>query len=471
MKVYYICLSFILSLCSSCRTKNIEISNSEKDLIPTQWSADLRSLSFDDNTTYWANTFNIPSLTRLIKTANVQNPKLIAMYERVIAKGEDATIAGARILPTANVNLIGVRNKRNLIGFNFPNSESSFTSNSFNSGINISWELDLWGKVKDSRNSAKRRFESSLSDYRAARLSLNGQVAKAWFNLVENSFQTRLLEKTIETYSKNLSFINDRYQKGLATALEQKLAEASFLSSQASLVQRQRLANNFSQSLQELIGQYPDGNFDLNSSSMLPALILPPLPPTPSDVVESRHDLTSALLKVKSSGLDLKVANKSLLPSLTLSGGPGSRSDNFEDLIDQKFRIWDISAAVSQPIFQGGRLRANVRKAKALQESAISDFKAVVLRAFSEVENTLSSDMYLAKEGENLRKAATALTKAADLSWERYQRGVIDIFNTLDTRRRAFEAESRFLLLKKERILNRINLYLAIGMEAIEPES
>ena len=471
MKVYYICLSFILSLCSSCRTKNIEISNSEKDLIPTQWSADLRSLSFDDNTTYWANTFNIPSLTRLIKTANVQNPKLIAMYERVIAKGEDATIAGARLLPTANANLIGVRNKRNLIGFNFPNSESSFTSNSFNSGINISWELDLWGKVKDSRNSAKRRFESSLSDYRAARLSLNGQVAKAWFNLVENSFQTRLLEKTIETYSKNLSFINDRYQKGLATALEQKLAEASFLSSQASLVQRQRLANNFSQSLQELIGQYPDGNFDLNSSSMLPALILPPLPPTPSDVVESRHDLTSALLKVKSSGLDLKVANKSLIPSLTLSGGPGSRSDNFEDLIDQKFRIWEISAAVSQPIFQGGRLRANVRKAKALQESAISDFKAVVLRAFSEVENTLSSDMYLAKEGDNLRKAATALTKAADLSWERYQRGVIDIFNTLDTRRRAFEAESRFLLLKKERILNRINLYLAIGMEAIEPES
>lgn len=471
MKVYYICLSFILSLCSSCRTKNIEISNSEKDLIPTQWSADLRSLSFNDNTTYWANTFNIPSLTRLIKTANVQNPKLIAMYERVIAKGEDATIAGARLLPTANANLIGVRNKRNLIGFNFPNSESSFTSNSFNSGINISWELDLWGKVKDSRNSAKIRFESSLSDYRAARLSLNGQVAKAWFNLVENSFQTRLLEKTIETYSKNLSFINDRYQKGLATALEQKLAEASFLSSQASLVQRQRLANNFSQSLQELIGQYPDGNFDLNSSSMLPALILPPLPPTPSDVVESRHDLTSALLKVKSSGLDLKVANKSLLPSLTLSGGPGSRSDNFEDLIDQKFRIWDISAAVSQPIFQGGRLRANVRKAKALQESAISDFKAVVLRAFSEVENTLSSDMYLAKEGDNLRKAATALTKAADLSWERYQRGVIDIFNTLDTRRRAFEAESRFLLLKKERILNRINLYLAIGMEAIEPES
>ena len=471
MKLYYIYLFFPLFLSFSCRSTNKEISNMEKDLIPTQWRAELRGLESDDNTSYWTKAFDIPELTHLIATANTTNHELIAMYERVIARGEDATIAGAKLLPTANANVAGARNKRNLIGFNFPNSETSFTSSSFNSGINISWELDLWGKVKDSRNSAKRVFESSLSDYRAARLSLNGQVAKAWFNLVENSFQIQLIENTIETYSQNLSFINDRYQKGLATALEQKLAEASFRSSQATLAQRQRLGNNFAQTLQELIGQYPDGNFDINSTSTLPDLILPPLPPTPSKVVEARHDLSSARLKVESSGLDLKVANKSLLPSLTLTGGPGSRSDNFEDLIDQKFRIWDISAAVSQPIFQGGRLRAGVRKAKALQKSAISNFKAVALRAFYEVENTLSSDIHLAKEEKYLRQASAVLADAADLSWERYQRGVEGIFNTLETRRRSFEAESRFLLIKKERILNRINLYLAIGMEAIAPES
>jgi outer membrane protein TolC len=188
-------------------------------------------------------------------------------------------------------------------------------------------------------------------------------------------------------------------------------------------------------------------------------------------VVKSRHDLSAARLQVESSGLDLKVANKSLLPSLTLTGGPGSRSDNFEDLIDQKFRIWDISAAVSQPIFQGGRLRAGVRRAKALQKSAISNFKAVALRAFFEVEHTLSSDIHLAQEEKFLREASAVLSEAADLSWDRYQRGVEGIFNTLETRRRAFEAESRFLLIKKERILNRINLYLAIGIEAIAPES
>jgi len=92
------------------------------------------------------------------------------------------------------------------------------------------------------------------------------------------------------------------------------------------------------------------------------------------------------------------------------------------------------------------------------------------LRAFAEVENALSSDTHLAEEEKNLFTASSALSTAADISWERYQRGVERIFNTLDTRRRAFEAESRYLMIKKERILNRIDLYLAIGTEAVAPE-
>ncbi len=471
MKIHPICILIPFFALLSCRSTKKEISNLEKNLIPAQWNSDFEVRSADRNITYWTDSFEIPPLTRLISQANQNNSELASMYERMVAKGEDATIGGANLLPSANANVTGARNKRNLIGFNFPNSETSFTSSSFNSGINVSWEIDLWGKIKDSRNSAKKRFESSLADYQAARLSLNGQVAKAWFNLVENSFQIELVEKTIETYSKNLSFINDRYQTGLATALEQKLAEASYLSSQANLAQRKRLAMNLTQTLQELIGDYPDGKMDLNSSMSLPDLVLPPLPPTPAEVIESRHDLNSARLKVQSTGLDLKVANKNLLPSFTLTGAPGSRSDNFSDLVDQKFRVWDISGAVSQPIFQGGRLRAGIRKSEALQKSALFELKAVILRAFFEVENSLSAEIHLANEETKLQQSSIAYANAAELSWKRYQRGVEGIFNALDTRRRSFEAESRFLLLKKERILNRINLYLAIGMEAIATES
>ena len=454
----------------SCRSTIKDSTSVEKKIVPDKWNADLSGFVQKDIKNYWAHEFNATDLIELIKLCNKNNPELNSMYQRVVARGEDATMAGAMLLPHANANVSGSKTKRNLIGFNFPNSETSFTSNSFSSGINISWELDLWGKMKDYKQSAKKRFEADLLDYEAARLSLNGQVAKAWFNLLENSHQIQLVNKTIETYSQNLSFINNRYEKGLATALEQKLAEASFKSSQATLAQMKRFENNLTQILQELIGSKPNESFTISTPASLPKLSMPPLPPTPSEVVNARHDLLSAKLQIVASGLDLKVAEKNLLPSFTLTGSPGSRSDNFEDLIDKKFRVWDISGGISQPLFQGGRLRAGVRKAKALQNAALLNFKSIALRSFYEVENTLSADKHFSSEENKLEEASNALKKAADLSWDRYQSGLEGIFNTLDTRRRAFDAESRFLSAKKERILNRINLYIAIGMNAVAPE-
>lgn len=454
----------------SCRSTIKDSTSVEKKIVPDKWNADLSGFVQKDIKNYWAHEFNATDLIELIKLCNKNNPELNSMYQRVVARGEDATMAGAMLLPHANAKVSGSKTKRNLIGFNFPNSETSFSSNSFSSGINISWELDLWGKMKDYKQSAKKRFEADLLDYEAARLSLNGQVAKAWFNLLENSHQIQLVNKTIETYSQNLSFINNRYEKGLATALEQKLAEASFKSSQATLAQMKRFENNLTRILQELIGSKPNESFTISTPASLPKLSMPPLPPTPSEVVNARHDLLSAKLQIVASGLDLKVAEKNLLPSFTLTGSPGSRSDNFEDLIDKKFRVWDISGGISQPLFQGGRLRAGVRKAKALQNAALLNFKSIVLRSFYEVENTLSADKHFSLEEKNLEEASNALKKAADLSWDRYQSGLEGIFNTLDTRRRAFDAESRFLSAKKERILNRINLYIAIGMNAVAPE-
>ena len=393
------------------------------------------------------------------------------MYQRVIALGEDVTMTGASLLPNAKANLAGSKTKRNLIGFNFPNSSTSFTSESFSSGINISWELDLWGKLKNAKMSSSKKFKASLHDFESARLSLNGQVAKVWFNLLENHHQNQLLNKTIDTYSQNLDFINNRFVKGLATALEQKLALASYKSSKAALAKSQRLQTNLSNSLNELIGGEFNYNLDLNSTLTLPSLNVPSLPPTPSTVITSRYDVIASMQRIEASGLDLKVARKNLLPSFTISGNPGSRSDNFENLIDQKFSVWDVSGGISQPLFQAGRLRAGIRKAEALQNAAIQNYKAAVLKAFYEIENTLTVDSQFAEEEKNLKEASIALNKAAELSWERYQKGLDGIFNTLETRRRAFDAQSRFLSLKKERILNRINLYIAMGLNAVATSS
>ncbi|MBT7651496.1 MAG: TolC family protein [Opitutae bacterium] len=471
MTNWHILITVSPLLLLSCQTRQLEQIPTSDSKIPHSWSTKIKELSSDNNQTFWAESFNIQRLTELITLAQKKNPDLISLTELTIATGEGATIAGTKLMPIVNAELTGSRTKRNLIGFNFPDSSTSFTTNSFSSGINVSWELDLWGKIKDSHSSSLKRFNATLADLSAARLSLSGQVAKTWFAGLENSLQIKLTQKTVNTYAQNRSFINERYRKGLATALEQKLAEASYQSSLSILAQRERRRNQLAQSLQLFTGEYPSGELDFNASENLPDLRLPQLPPIPSKVVQSRHDLTSAFMTLEAAGLDLKIAKKNLLPSFTLIGGPGSRAESIKDLLDEKYRVWDISGGISQPIFQAGRLKAGIRKAKAMQNSALANLKTLTLRAFSEVEDSLNSDILLEEEENSLETASQALSKAAEICWERYQKGVIEIFDTLDTQRRSFDAQSRLLQLKKVRVFNRINLYLAIGMNAIPNES
>ena len=186
--------------------------------------------------------------------------------------------------------------------------------------------------------------------------------------------------------------------------------------------------------------------------------------------MENRPDLQAAQLQLEASGYDLSAAKMSLLPTISLSGGPGSRSEEFGDLLDNRFRTWDISGGITQPLFNGGRIRANIRRSEALKKAAEANYRAVALRAFTEVETLLANESFLQKEEEYLQNASLAAQTAAKTSWDRYQRGVQGIFDTLDSQRRAFEAESRLLSTRKDRILNRINLFLALGMPALPTE-
>ena len=459
----------VLSLHLGCVRDSKIQERALHEVAPATWSSTTSpgNQSSERNQTFWLEHFPDPALSQAIRKAWISNPSLLAMAERVLASGEDVIVAGASLYPTAKADLSGSRSKRNLIGFNFPNGETSFTSKSFNAGINLSWEVDLWGKLRDRRNSAKMRFKGTQAEFSAARLSLAGQIAKAWFEVIESEGQLRIARNTSVTYSQNQAFIQDRFEKGLASALDNDLAKTTLSSAKANIARRKQVHQVSIRNLQLLLGEYPYGLLDRNHSDSLPLLISASISSSPADTLDRRPDMKAARLEVKATGIDVGISQKSLLPSISIAGGPGSRSGEFENLLDQRFRIWDVTGVVSQPIFQAGRLRAQIRKAKALREAAIKNYKAIALQAFLEVENSLSGEQFIEEEEAQLEKATEAATSAAKLSWDRYQRGVEGIFNTLEAQRREFEAESRLLSVRKERILNRINLYLALGMKAL----
>ena len=195
-----------------------------------------------------------------------------------------------------------------LIGFGFPNGSTSFTTESFSSGINLSWEVDLWGKLRDQRNSAKKRFEGAQADYEGARLSLAGQVARAWYGIVESEQQLELAKQMTDTFEKNQAFIANRFDNGLASSLENDLATSALASSQATKTMRERVRNAQVKELQSFLGAYPKGDVDRNFSDALPELALAPLTTTPAQAMENRPDLQAARSQLEASGYDLSAA-------------------------------------------------------------------------------------------------------------------------------------------------------------------
>ena len=430
---------------------------------PKIWSTPSAG-SVDANVTYWAKGFGDSNLTALIREAWANSPDLSGASRMVEIAREQAVMAGADRLPLAGLNISGTHSKRNLVGF-LPGNNNSFTSENYGLNMNISWELDLWGKLSDSRKAAETSWEASVEDYRAARLSLAGQVAKAWYSAISGKRQVELAYATERSHAKNASYIAKRFERGLANALDHNLAQATLASTRANQVRQKRHLDLAKRTLQTLLGRHPDGNTTL--PDILPApQKAPPISP-PTQTLEQRPDVRAKHLRMKAAGLEKTLARKKLLPSLSLTGGPGSRSQEFNDLLDQQFQIWSVTGNLMQPIFQGGRLRANIRRAEAARLASIDSYKSTALKAFQEVETTLAAESLLKEEETRLKEASTAALTAADLSWERYQRGLEGIFATLESRRRAFEAESRLLSLRHERLLNRIDLHLALGDEAL----
>ena len=219
---------------------------------------------------------------------------------------------------------------------------------------------------------------------------------------MESEQQLQLSKQMTVTFKKNQVFIANRFANGLASALENDLATSALASSQATETMRERIQNTQLKELESFLGYFAKKSLDHNFSYSLPKLDLSPFPPTPAQVMQNRPDLLAARLQLEASGYDLSAAKMNLLPSISLTGGPGSRSEEFGDLLDNRFRTWEISGGITQPLFNGGRIRANIRRSEALKKAAEANYRAVALRAFTEVETLLANESFLQQKKRSI---------------------------------------------------------------------
>lgn len=412
--------------------------------------------------TWWL-AFDSPALDSLIRTALARNHDLRLAAGRVEQAKADARIAGAALWPQLNGGLTASRSRNVIVGIPIPGAESPITtySNRFSLSADAAWEIDLWGRIRSAKSSSLARFEGSLVDLAAARLSLAATTARLWFALAEAEMQRTLAEETVASFSSSTERIRRRYQLGVRPPLDLRLAESSLASAEALLAAREDQRDALAISLQKVIGAYPDasfrGAFDLPSpGDPVPAGL-------PSDLLLRRPDVVSAERAVAAARAQASVARRALLPSISLTGSGGTLSDQFADLLDGDFSVWSIAGGILQPLFQGGRIRANVARADAVHDQSLAAYLATALNAFGEVELALRAEPRAAIQVRSLMKAAHQAAAAKRLAESQYDNGLIDFITLLESQRAALTARSQEISARRGALDARLDLVVALG--------
>ena len=426
--------------------------------LPSGWVAESQQGSVQNG---WISTLGDAQLPALIQEALANNPDLEASAARLDQALAIARAAGAPLYPAIDLN--GGANR----SYRFERSPGEKTagvpasSGAFGASLDLSWEIDLWGRLRYHKRGAAENAIATQIDYVAARRSLAAQTAKAWFAATEAQLQQKLADDAVATYQETLRIVEVRFRAGSVTQQDVANARADL----ALARQRARsAATTFKEAIrgvEVLLGRYPSAELQVaNDLLSVPA----PVPAgLPSELLERRPDIVAAERRVAAAFNFTKEANAARLPRLALTSSIGTSSSSLSDLIDPRNAIANFAANLFAPLFDAGLRRAEFEQARAQQREAAANYRSAALRAFEEVENLLVSEGSLAEEERELGDAVKQYEIARRVAETRYKAGEIDLTDVLIIQRQELQAKSSLLALRNQRLAQRVNLHLALG--------
>ena len=387
-------LAGLFLLASGCATAPLEDHPALDADVPAAWTA--RGDTGGRPAPAWWTDFGDPVLDDVVASTLQRNYDLRAAAARLDQALADSRIAGADLQPRLQVGLNGSQRKQNFIGFPIPGAEDRVLSSVFTNygvSLDLTWEVDLWGRLRAGARAALADLQSRAADLRAAQLSLAGQTTKAWFAIAEAQQQLRLAEATVASFRASSEQVRERFEQGLRPALDVRLALSNLASAEALREQRGQQLDASIRQLEVLMGRYASGA--MAAPSTLPAA--PAVIPggLPSDLVRRRPDVVAAERRIAAARQRLRVAQRDLYPQFSLTASTGTATDALQDLVKRDFGVWTLLGNLVQPLLQGGRLRAGVDRAEARAAEELAAYANTTLQAFSEVETALAAEEYL----------------------------------------------------------------------------
>lgn len=407
----------------------------------------------------WWKAFGDPVLNDLEARAEQASPTLAAALARYDQAKASAGIERAELFPQVNAG--GDASRQRLSGNRFGGNGTAPVYDDFSVGATLDYELDLWGRIRNSVKAARADAQASEADLASARLSLQAAVADAYARLRGLDAEAELLRQTVDAFGKAYRLTTTRHDGGIASGIDVNRAKTVLDNAQAqiSAVANERAATEHE--IAALVGAIAS---DFSIPVRVQPLRAPELPVgAPSQLLQRRPDIAAAERRIFAANARIGVARAAFFPTLTLGLSGGYQASHGE-LFSKPSSFWGLGpASVVLALFDGGRRRAGVRMSRAEYEEMTAGYRETVLGAFRQVEDALAANRHLADQAVSQRGAATAAGRTSELALTRYRDGASDYLEVVTAQTDALEAQRALLAVQTQRMRASVALVKALG--------
>jgi NodT family efflux transporter outer membrane factor (OMF) lipoprotein len=411
----------------------------------------------------WANLFQDEVITTLIKTALAQSHDLEAATQRVLEARAQFGITRSQLAPQITGSGSFTAARTSSIGsFNFIPPGTNLAVSYTQAGLNLSWELDVWGRIRRLTESARAQYLAQEEARHAVISSLIADVLTTYLTMRELDLELEVARKTKEIADNGLKLTNLRKERGVSTGLDVRQAEQLLYTATAQIAATERAIAETENSLNVLLGQNPG---DIRRGKPLIELMGPIAVPAglPSDLLERRPDIRQAEQTLIAANAQIGAAKAQFFPQISLTGVLGVQSRALGDLFSGPARNQSIAPAGVLPIFNAGQLRNNLRLTEAQQREAVANYRKTIQVAFQEVASSLADYQKNREQRSQEELLVKALRETDQLSTLRYKGGIDSYLQVLDAERNEFSGELTLAQLRKNELLSIVQLYRALG--------
>lgn len=450
-----LCLLFPLTLLGQTEHKYLDHA------LPEAWqetdSNFQQTLPVEDN---WWRNFNDPVLDSLIDVAVKQNYSVQMAADRIAMAKANLRSEQGSYAPTFGLSAGWNRQQTSGNTSSLPQTTTQYAD----AALSMSWEIDVFGSIRNRVKAQKENFAASKEEYNAVMVSLCAQVATAYINLREMQQEMQVVMQNCLSQQAVVEITKKRYETGLVSKLDVAQAQSVYYSTKASLPSLEAGIIQYTNSLAILMGLYPqDVKYLMDAPRPLPDYIETVGIGIPANLLLRRPDIRSAERQVNAQAASLGASKSDWWPQVFVKGSIGFASHDIDKIANHNSLTYEIAPAISWNFFQGGKLAQATRLAKAQLDETVRQFNQTVLTSVQEVDNAMSAYKNSIKQIVALREVVNQGQQTLDLSLDLYKQGLTPFQNVLDAQRSLLSYENQLTQAKGSSLLYLIKLYQALG--------